>query len=362
MGNRWSLPTRGGCDNQCGRVSFRRSPTAGVVAGAISPYINTEIKQATEGNEQANLIAHAIWGAVEAYTQGGKAGAGAAAAVTGEVGANIISQSLFGKEPKNLTEAEKKTVSELSQVAAGLAGGLSASGGNSLSTAQAMKTGQGIGKNAVENNAVNKNDAGDTATLLNMLNNSPSKVGLLKGEEASQKLLDFNNTGDISELYTPNQVAYFNIQKGRYIYTEKGGWIDMVHFLFYAGEAYEEKLKLQKEGLSLKESQDRAYVKSIFLGWKQENVFDAWFARHSSFSYEDLPSDRYGAEFGSKYFDKNSELSLGEQILNYLHSLKPAKPEDAPNYRDLPYKDNGKHPGIYNRTTKPIYTKEVHND
>ncbi|MDY4594629.1 MAG: hemagglutinin repeat-containing protein [[Pasteurella] aerogenes] len=57
------------------------SPTAGVVTGAISPYINTEIKQATEGNTEANLIAHAIWGAVEAYTQGGKAGAGAAAAV-----------------------------------------------------------------------------------------------------------------------------------------------------------------------------------------------------------------------------------------------------------------------------------------
>jgi len=39
-----------------------------VAAGAISPYINTEIKKATEGNKVANLIAHAVWGAVEAYT------------------------------------------------------------------------------------------------------------------------------------------------------------------------------------------------------------------------------------------------------------------------------------------------------
>ncbi|EXI62121.1 hypothetical protein MHD_11235 [Mannheimia granulomatis] len=129
------------------------SPNAGVVAGAISPYINTEIKKATQDNEAANLIAHAVWGAVEAYTQGGKAGAGAVAAVTGEVGANIIAQNLFGKEPENLTEAEKQTVSELSQVAAGLAGGLSSSSGDSLSIAQSVKTGQGIGKNAVENNA-----------------------------------------------------------------------------------------------------------------------------------------------------------------------------------------------------------------
>ncbi|HDL5700006.1 TPA: VENN motif pre-toxin domain-containing protein [Mannheimia haemolytica] len=128
------------------------SSTAGVVTGAISPYINTEIKQATEGNTEANLIAHALWGAVEAYAQGGKAGAGAVAVVTGEVSANIISQNLFGKEPENLTEAEKRTVSELSQVAAGLAGGLASSSGSSLSTAQAVKTGLGIGKNAVENN------------------------------------------------------------------------------------------------------------------------------------------------------------------------------------------------------------------
>ncbi|WP_238348736.1 VENN motif pre-toxin domain-containing protein [Mannheimia pernigra] len=135
------------------------SPTAGVVAGAISPYINTEIKKATEGNEATNLVAHALWGAVEAYTQGGKAGTGAVAAVTGEVGANIIAKNLFGKEPENLTEAEKRTVSELSQVAAGLAGGLSASSGSSLSTVQAVKTGQGIGKNAVENNYLTSNEA-----------------------------------------------------------------------------------------------------------------------------------------------------------------------------------------------------------
>ncbi|HHW7569143.1 VENN motif pre-toxin domain-containing protein [Mannheimia glucosida] len=130
------------------------SPTAGVITGAVSPYINTEIKQATEGNTEANLIAHALWGAVEAYAQGGKAGAGAVAAVTGEVGAKLISEQVFDKSPENLTEAEKQTVSELSQVAAGLAGGLSTSGGNSLSTAQAMKTGQEVGKNAVENNSL----------------------------------------------------------------------------------------------------------------------------------------------------------------------------------------------------------------
>ncbi|HGO5822640.1 TPA: VENN motif pre-toxin domain-containing protein [Mannheimia haemolytica] len=142
------------------------SPTAGVVTGAISPYINTQIKRETEDNAEANLIAHALWGAVEAYSQGGKAGAGAVAAVTGEVGANIISQNLFGKEPENLTEAEKRTVSELSQVAAGLAGGLASSSGSSLSTAQAVKTGQGIGKNAVENNFLSQSEYAELERLM----------------------------------------------------------------------------------------------------------------------------------------------------------------------------------------------------
>ena len=37
--------------------------------------------------------------------------------------------------------------------------------------------------------------------------------------------------------FEPTQTGYFNNKKGRYIYTKKGGWIDMVHFLFYAGKA-----------------------------------------------------------------------------------------------------------------------------
>lgn len=307
-------------------------------------------------NKTANLIAHSLLGAIEAQVTGNHVLAGALGAVTGEMTAELISRHLYNKAPSELTESEKKNVAALSQISAGIAGGII--GGSSAAGLSSAE----IGRRAVENNAVNKNDAGDVDILLNMLNTSPSKVGLLKGEEASKKLLEFNDTEDIFELYAPNQVAYFNTKKGRYIYTENGGWIDMVHFLFYASEAYEEKLRLQTSGLSLEDSRNLAYAKSIYSGWKQENVFDAWFARHSSFSYEDLPSDRYGAEFGSKYFDKNLDSSLGEQILNFLTDLKPTKPENAPNYHSLPYKDNGKHPGIYNRTTKPMYTKDSEND
>lgn len=124
----------------------------GAAVGAASPYINNKIKEATQGNEEVNLVAHALWGAVETYSQGGKAGTGAIAAVTGEAGAKVIAENLYGKSAENLTETEKRTVSELSQVAAGLASGLSSSGGDSYTALTTAQTGKEAAENAVENN------------------------------------------------------------------------------------------------------------------------------------------------------------------------------------------------------------------
>lgn len=85
---------------------------------------------------------------------------------------------------------------------------------------------------------------------------------------------------------------------------------------------------------------------------------DKYAARHSAYSYEDLPSDKYGAEFGANYFDPNSNLSLAEQLENYLNSLGATSPENAPNYNTLPDDEgNLKTPSKTNKTTKPVYTK-----
>ena len=43
-------------------------PAAGIATSAISPEINHQIKLATEGSPMANKVAHAVWGAVEAYS------------------------------------------------------------------------------------------------------------------------------------------------------------------------------------------------------------------------------------------------------------------------------------------------------
>lgn len=130
-------------------------PTKGVIVGTLSPYINTEIKKATEGNDTANILAHGVWGAMEAASQGGSALGGAAAAMTGEVGAKLLAEQLYGQSnPEHLSTEQKQTLSELSQVLAGATAGTvsGATGGNSLTAVQAAATGMGVAKSAVENN------------------------------------------------------------------------------------------------------------------------------------------------------------------------------------------------------------------
>ncbi|MEJ9378633.1 VENN motif pre-toxin domain-containing protein, partial [Gallibacterium anatis] len=121
--------------------------------GGLSPYANYAIKKATTDkagnvNTEVNLMAHALLGAVEAYATGNNATAGAAGAVGGEVAAKIITEKLYNNSPEDLTEAQKQTVTALSQLASGLAGGLI-----SDSTSGAINAAE-IGKRAVENNSL----------------------------------------------------------------------------------------------------------------------------------------------------------------------------------------------------------------
>lgn len=88
-------------------------------------------------------------------------------------------------------------------------------------------------------------------------------------------------------------------------------------------------------------------------GYKQERFDPA----HSSYSYEDLPSDRFGAIFATQYFNPDSDATLGQQIQAYLNNVLGATvPTDAPNYQTMPTIDSKNPPSRTNKTTKPIYT------
>jgi filamentous hemagglutinin len=115
---------------------------AAVGAGA-APYLAQIVKERTEGDVSANLMAHAVLGALLAHAQGGSVLAGAAGAGIGEL---IASQLYPDKSPNTLTESEKQTVSALSTLAGGIAGAFA--GGDAYGGALGAAT----AKNAVENN------------------------------------------------------------------------------------------------------------------------------------------------------------------------------------------------------------------
>ena len=127
-------------------------PAAGIATSAISPEINHQIKLATEGSPMANKVAHALWGAVEAYSANQNAAAGAGGALAGEVMADVIAKDLYGKKPNQLNREEKEVVSSVSQAAGALVGGMAAN------SSQGIGVGLTTTKNAMENNYLSKDD------------------------------------------------------------------------------------------------------------------------------------------------------------------------------------------------------------
>lgn len=95
-------------------------------------------------------------------------------------------------------------------------------------------------------------------------------------------------------------------------------------------------------------------------GYMQER-FDP---KYSKYSYEDLPSDKYGADFGANYFDPNSDMNFGEQVQNYLNNILHAtKPENAPNFNSLPNaQSRDKKPSKQNKSTNPVDLSKLEDD
>jgi hypothetical protein len=171
----------------------------------------------------------------------------------------------------------------------------------------------------------------------------------MKGPAAHQAMLHFGDYSTTWKGPQPVNTGFINLKRGRYIYTKKEGWLDMAHFMFYAGQAYQNKVGGDTNPVG----------EAVQRGYHQE-LMDNVAAPHSAYSYEHLPSDRVGAVFGAKVFDPASKLTLGEQVGQYLQSLGATHPKEAPNYSSLPKDDeevrkNNK-PTVINKTTKPLFT------
>lgn len=94
-------------------------------------------------------------------------------------------------------------------------------------------------------------------------------------------------------------------------------------------------------------------VQEGFLTERMQQVF----TRRSAFSYEDIPSDSFGARFAVEHFDPNARETFGEQLAAYLNNVLGAvEPNQAPNYNELPEEDDG-NVGLQNFTTTPVFTE-----
>jgi RHS repeat-associated protein len=213
--------------------------------------------------------------------------------------------------------------------------------------------------------------------------------GTTKGEEADKTLRKYGEsegfllsqkpTGKTSWMQKPDDKTPTGESK-RYIYTKKGGWIDMAHFLFYAGRA-RENLDKYRDALDTVENRAKIFLMNRFgphvdfATWRdtyardlalQATVQEGRIQEYtdeeskgqqklSAYSYEDLPSDKFGADFAINFFDPKSDKTLAEQLDAYLQKLNATDPDRAPNWANVTEENVPEHP-IQNFSTTPMYT------
>ncbi|HAY43362.1 MAG TPA: hypothetical protein DCY59_07330 [Micrococcaceae bacterium] len=122
-----------------------------VATNALAPYIANLIgnkfdeKHGSDPNAAAQLLSHALLGALLAEVNGGNAAGGAAAAAGGELAAKLLTEALYPGHTGELDGTQKEAILALSQAVGALAGGI----GNGVSGAA---LGSDIAGNAIENN------------------------------------------------------------------------------------------------------------------------------------------------------------------------------------------------------------------
>ncbi|UAN24660.1 hemagglutinin repeat-containing protein (plasmid) [Enterobacter sp. JBIWA003] len=163
---------------------------AKALAGASAPYLAEVIHNMTTSadgkivNTEANLMAHAVLGAVTAAVNGNSALAGASGAVMGE----FIAQQMYpGIDRNDLTEEQRQTISALGTLAAGLVGGVV---GDSSANVVA---GALAGKNAVENNFLGATSSDKLDKAIEKIRNGDKSL------EAANDLLKLENADKRSD-------------------------------------------------------------------------------------------------------------------------------------------------------------------
>ncbi|WP_372485794.1 hemagglutinin repeat-containing protein [Stenotrophomonas sepilia] len=147
-----------------------------VASNALAPYAayfigsKLDSNHGSDPNATLQLLSHAVLGALLAEANGGNAGTGAVSAAGGELAAKVLTNTLTGGNPAELSPEQKEMVLALSQAVGALASGLS---GQDLA---GIALNAGIAKNSVENNWLSRQEGRQY---------DEAKVGCKNGDEAS---------------------------------------------------------------------------------------------------------------------------------------------------------------------------------
>jgi hypothetical protein len=161
---------------------------------------------------------------------------------------------------------------------------------------------------------------------------SPRKlIGYLQGVYKSYKS---NARETLAYLGTYETLGGADPANKRYLYSRKGGWIDLVHFFNVAAEI--DKLSnTEKVG---------AYVAGGFALWQEtknrENDQAAQGSIGTAWSYEDAPSNYLGFIFWKSYYNPDGDLI--SQIIEFLKEYGATDPGNAPNWKEMWTRENSK--------------------
>jgi RHS repeat-associated protein len=133
--------------------------------------------------------------------------------------------------------------------------------------------------------------------------------------EANSPLLDIEDYSDYDQVFGRSDGSV-----ARYLYTEKYGWIDLLHFFRLAGIA----------------DKYHSDIFSRFAGFGNEVL--QWLQNDSSgFSYEDMPSNKAGAVFGDNIVDEDPEENITLHLYMFLSDAGALGcSEDPPGFSKMP--------------------------
>ncbi|MDP1540268.1 MAG: glycohydrolase toxin TNT-related protein, partial [Moraxellaceae bacterium] len=171
-----------------------------VATNAIAPYASQFIGSTLSDDQAAQLLSHAVLGAVMAYANNGNAATGAVAAAGAEAAADYLAKQLYPSafddngrlQRDRLNENEVQQLLALTNAVGAVVGAVSsaASGGDSIAVLSGFNTGAQAAQNAVENNYLSDEQETDKQKALAKKQFALKKGAVYVKYEAIDKVQD----------------------------------------------------------------------------------------------------------------------------------------------------------------------------